>query len=408
MKTVGIIAEYNPFHNGHRYQIEEIRRRLDDPIIVAAMSGSFTQRGEPAVLDKFIRAQTAVGGGVDLVVELPFVYAVRSAQDFARGGVNILSSIGIDYLAFGSELDDIDAIKNAADLTDSDDLKLMLKEKLSEGQSYARAMREALSSSVVFQPNAMLAVEYMRALRSTAIKPLLIKRIGAAHDAQTIEGMISSASAIRAAIPDWTSISKAVDARTLEALRSNEPPSIEKLFLPLIIKIINGSTEELRSIYGMVEGLEYKLIGAARTVGNLDELIGSIVCRRYTRGRLQRLLLHLILELTVELVKKFDGVSYIRPLAFNERGRQLLRSIKNSGVPIVIKTARHLTTRALYNRLPTLENYQQMLAFDVRATDLRELLCPTPRAGLDFYRSISLTVLNNAVIECSNVSPPCK
>ena len=384
MTVVGIIAEYNPFHNGHRYQIEEIRRRLDDPIIVAVMSGSFTQRGAPAVLDKFIRAQSAVNGGIDLVVELPFIYAVRSAQDFARGGINILSAIGIDYLAFGSEIDDLQSIKKAADRIDSDDLKLALREKLSEGQSYARAMREALSSTVMDQPNSMLAVEYMRALRSTAIKPLLIKRIGSTHDAQTIDGMISSASAIRSSIPDWTSISKAVDARTLEALRSNEPPSTEKLFLPLVLKIINGSTEELRSIYGMVEGLEHKLIGTARTVGNLDDLIGSIVGRRYTRSRIQRLLIHLMLGLTAEHVKKFDGVSYIRPLAFNERGRQLLRSIKNSGVPMIIKTARHLTTRALYNHLSTLENYQQMLAFDMRSTDLRELLTATPRLGLDF------------------------
>ena len=384
MTVVGIIAEYNPFHNGHRYQTEEIRRRLDDPIIVAAMSGSFTQRGEPAVLDKFIRAQSAVNGGIDLVVELPFIYAVRSAQDFARGGINILSAIGIDYLAFGSEIDDLQSIKKAADRIDSDDLKLALREKLSEGQSYARAMREALSSTIMDQPNSMLAVEYMRALRSTAIKPLLIKRIGSTHDAQTIDGMISSASAIRSSIPDWTSISKAVDARTLEALRSNEPPSTEKLFLPLVLKIINGSTEELRSIYGMVEGLEHKLIGTARTVGNLDDLIGSIVGRRYTRSRIQRLLIHLMLGLTAEHVKKFDGVSYIRPLAFNERGRQLLRSIKNSGVPMIIKTARHLTTRALYNHLSTLENYQQMLAFDMRSTDLRELLTATPRLGLDF------------------------
>lgn len=387
MMTVGIIAEYNPFHNGHRYQIEEIRRRLDDPIIVAAMSGSFTQRGEPAVLDKFIRAQSAVSGGIDLVVELPFVYVVRSAQDFARGGVNILSAIGIDYLAFGSEIDDLQSIKKAANLIDSDDLKLRLKEKLSEGQSYARAMREALSSTAIFQPNAMLAVEYMRALRSTTIEPLLIKRIGAAHDARTVEGEIASASAIRAAIPDWSTISKTVDVQTVEALRSNDSPSIEKLFLPLRIKIINSSTEELRTIYGMVEGLENNLIRAARSTNTFDEFIQSMISRRYTRSRLQRLMIHLMLGLTVEHVKKFDGVNYIRPLAFNQRGRLLLKKLKASGVPIAIKTARHLTTRAMYNRLSTLEIYKQMLAFDVRSTDLRELLTATPHLGSDFINS---------------------
>ena len=384
MKAVGIIAEYNPFHNGHRYQLEEIRRRLDDPIIVAAMSGSFTQRGEPAILDKFIRAQTAVGGGVDLVVELPFVYAVRSAQDFARGGINILSAMGIDYLAFGSEVDDLQSIKKAADRIDSDDLKLLLKEKLSEGQSYARAMREALASDTVFQPNAMLAVEYMRALRSTAIEPLLIQRIGAAHDDKSVDGMIASASAIRAAIPDWSAISNAVGAQTLAALRENDAPSTEKLFLPLRIKIINSSTEELRSVFGMVEGLENKFIRAARSTNTFDEFFQSMISRRYTRSRLQRLMIHLMSGLTVEHVKQFDGVQYIRPLAFNERGRQLLKKIKSSGVPIAIKMARHLTTRSIYSYLSTFSDYKKMLAFDVRATDLRELLTATPHLGSDF------------------------
>ena len=384
MTTVGIIAEYNPFHNGHRYQIDEIRRRLDDPIIVAAMSGSFTQRGEPAVLDKFIRAQLAVGGGADLVVELPFLYAVRSAQDFARGAVNILSSVGIDRLAFGSEVDDIDAIKNAADRIDSVEVRSMLRDKLAEGQSYARAMREALRSTVVDQPNAMLAVEYMRALRSTAIEPLLIKRLGAAHDDRSVDGTILSASAIRSSLDDPSLISKAVDAPTLDALRSSEPPSIEKLFLPLIAKIIMSSTEELRSIYGMAEGLEHKLIRAARSTSTFNELIGSMVGRRYTRSRLQRLMIHVMTGLTTELVRQFDGTSYIRVLAFNERGRTVLRSIRGSGVIAVTKLARHLTTRMMYDRFSTLETYQQMLAFDVRATDLRELLCSTLRLGLDF------------------------
>ena len=388
MTTVGLIAEYNPFHNGHRYQLEEIRRRIEDATIVVVMSGSFTQRGEPAILDKFIRARAAVDGGADLVVELPFLYATRSAQEFARGGVKILSVPGIERLAFGSEIDDIESIKKAAEMIDGDELRLRLKEKLSAGQSYGRAMREALCSTVADQPNAMLAVEYIRALRSTAIEPLLIKRVGAAHDDRSIGGAIASASAIRAELtssaPDWSALSDVVDARTLEALRSSARPSIEKLFLPLATKIMMSSTEELRSIYGMVEGLEYKLIRAARSTSNYNELIGSMISRRYTRSRIQRLLLHVLTGLTADDVKTFDGEKYIRVLAFNDRGRQLLKKIKSSGAPIVVKTARHLTTRLMYDKLSTLETYQRMLAFDVRATDLRELLTEAPRPGKDF------------------------
>ena len=383
MTTVGIIAEYNPFHNGHRYQIAEIRRRLDDPTIAVAMSGSFTQRGEPAILDKFIRAQTAVDGGADLVVELPFIFSTRSAQDFARGGVKILSALGIDRLAFGSEVDDLQSIKKAAAMIDGDEIKLRLREKLSAGQSYARALRESLGLTVADQPNAMLAIEYLRALRSTTIEPLLIKRIGATHDDRSIEGTIASASAIRSRLPDFSSIAPTVARSTLEALRSTAQPSTEKLFLPLATKILMSTAEELRAIYGMTEGLEYKLIRAARSTTSLDGLIGSMISRRYTRSRIQRLILHVLTGLTAEDVKIFDGEFYIRPLAFNGRGRLLLRKIKSTAT-IVTKTAQHLTTRQMYDRLSMLETYQRMLALDVRATDLREFLTEAPRVGKDF------------------------
>ena len=385
MTTVGIIAEYNPFHNGHRYQLEEIRRRIENAAIIAVMSGSFAQRGEPAILDKFTRAQSAVGGGVDLVVELPFVFATRSAQDFARGGVGILSSLGVDRLAFGSEVDDLQSIKKAAALIDSDEVKARLRDNLAEGQAYAKALRSALATEVgeaILQPNSMLAIEYVRALQSTAIEPLLIKRVGTNHDDMSIGGSIASASAIRAALPDCSAIESVVDARTLQALSSADLPSSENMFLPLRMKLITSTTAELRSIAGMNEGLENKILRAARTASSFAEMIDTLVNRRYTRSRIRRLMLHVLIGLTADQLKQFDGVNYIRVLAFNERGRAILRSIRNCGVPVVTKLAQHLTTRSMYTRTP--DAYRQMLAFDVKATDLRELLCSTPRIGLDF------------------------
>ena len=388
--TIGLIAEYNPLHNGHRYQIEEIKRRFEDATIVAVMSGSFTQRGEPAILDKFIRARLAVDGGVDLVIELPFVFATRSAQDFARGGIGILSKLGVEQLAFGSEVDDLEAIKKAAALIDSEETKSKLRNNLADGQAYAKAIRAALATKVgeaILQPNAMLAIEYVRALQSTAIEPLLIKRIGASHDDCKITGSIASASAIRAALPNCSLIENVVDARTLQELRSADLPSVEKMFLPLRMKLINSTAEELRAIAGMNEGLENKIIRAARTASSYAEMIDMLVNRRYTRSRIRRLLLHTLLDLTAARIKQFDGVHYIRVLAFNERGQLILRTSKNSGVPVVTKLAQHLTTRSMYGRMSTLESYQQMLAFDVKAFELRELLCQTPRIGLDFTDS---------------------
>ena len=156
------------------------------------------------------------------------------------------------------------------------------------------------------------------------------------------------------------------------------------MFLPLQLKIINSTTEELRAIYGMSEGLENKIIRAAREYSTYADMLNALVSRRYTRSRIQRLMIRLMLKLKTEQIQKFDGVNYIRVLAFNERGREVLHSIKNCGVPVVTKLARHLTTRMMYDKLSTLETYQQMLAFDVKAFELRELLCPKPRLGRDF------------------------
>ena len=178
--VVGIIAEYNPFHNGHRYQIEQIRKRIKDAAIVAIMSGNFTQRGEPAIMDKFTRAALAINGGCDLVLELPFTSAVRSAQDFARGGVNLLKNLGIiDILAFGAETDDIEHLQIAAKQMNEPDFKNTLYDKLDTGISYANAICQTLSKltnipeKILCLPNIMLAIEYLRSLESTNIMPLL-------------------------------------------------------------------------------------------------------------------------------------------------------------------------------------------------------------------------------------------
>ena len=397
--VVGIIAEYNPFHNGHRYQIEQIRQRVENAAIVTVMSGNFTQRGEPAILDKFTRAELAVNGGCDLVLELPLTSAVRSAQDFARGGIDLLKNLNIvDILAFGAEMDDIELLKQVADRMNASDFKSTLHSKLNTGISYANAICQTLSKltsipeKILRLPNVMLAVEYLRALESTNIKPLLIPRVSAGHNDKVLHSDISSASSVRNSVysknPAWSEISKTMDSKTLNALRTADLPIMEDLFKPLLTKIVCSSASELRKIYGMNEGLENKLIQAAHTAQSIDEFIDFAVSRRYTRTRIQRLLLHLLTGLMEEQVKNFDATHYARILAFNQRGRELIKELKKSAqMPIITKITRHITSRVIYEQSHILEVYQRKLSLDIISSDIFSIIRRDIELGQDFTTS---------------------
>ena len=394
--VVGIIAEYNPFHNGHRYQIEQIRKRIKNAAIVAVMSGNFTQRGEPAILNKFTRAALAVNGGCDLVLELPFTSAVRSAQDFARGGVNLLKNLGIvDILAFGSELNDIEILKQAAERMNDTDFKNYLQDKLNTGISYANAVCQILSNltgtveKYLRLPNVMLAIEYLRALQSTNIEPLLIPRNAAQHNDKILHSSISSATSIRNALysksPDWGNISKNIDSKTLYALKSADLPIIEYLFRPLLTKIICSNVNELKNIYGMNEGLENRLINAIHSTQNFNEFLDFIVSRRYTRTRIQRLVIHLLTGLTKEQVKIFDETHYARILSFNQRGRELIKEIKKSSqIPLITKITRYITSQAIYERSNIFKVYQQKLSLDIISSDIFSITHRNIKLGQDF------------------------
>ncbi len=386
--AVGIIAEYNPFHAGHAYQIARIKN-FSDAEIVAVMSGSFTQRGEPAILDKWTRAKIAVANGVDLVFELPFVSAVRSAQDFARGGIRLLESLGVvDMLAFGAEVTDLSALKLAASAFGEKFFADELHALMSQGISYAAAVTKilarvtALDEKILRQPNTILAVEYLRALPEK-ISPLLIERRGAAYDDSTLHEKFSSASAIRNAIrqpsPPWQKISAQVDDETLTALRDEKISGLvdEKfLFRPLLTKLLTTTAADLRKIYGMTEGLEFRLLNAASTAKNFSEFVTLCVGRRFTTSRIRRLILHALLDVTGELIAELDGATCARVLAFNERGRILLKKIS---APVVTKVAKHLNRRDLTERTRILTPPQKILLLDVLATDLRAMLFEPPK-----------------------------
>ena len=295
--AVGIIAEYNPFHAGHKYQIEQVQKRFFDAEIVAVMSGNFSQRGEPTILDKFQRANLAVENGVDLVLELPFVSAVRSAQDFAKGAVRLLSKLGvIDKLAFGAETSDLKKIQTAAEILNAKNFSDKIKSEMSAGISYAAAVGKILP--VETAPNTILAVEYLRSLPKD-IEPILIPRIGANYNEKNLQENFSSASAIRAElykkITDWQKISKSVSQTTLKALQAEKISGLvrkENLFLPLIAKIFSTSTNDCKKIFGVREGIENLIFKSAKDAKNFSDLIEKITNRRYQTSRVKRLLLH--------------------------------------------------------------------------------------------------------------------
>ena len=383
--AVGIIAEYNPFHAGHAYQISEIKKFCDTEI-VAVMSGSFTQRGSPAILDKWTRASLAVSGGCDLVLELPFISAVRSAQDFARGGIKLLESLGVvDTLAFGAELADLSKLELAATVFNEKFFAEELRRLMAQGISYAAAVTKILAEvtqldeKILRQPNTILAIEYLRALPKN-FSPLLIKRIGAAYDDLTLHEEFSSASAIRAGLyknpPPWQKISAQVSDEMLKTLHGEKISGlVDENFLlrPIITKLLTSRVDELQKIYGMTEGLEYRLLNVLKSlcISHYALLIEFLVGRRYTASRIRRLLLYFLLDVTAEMVAELDATTCVRVLAFNERGRALLKKISS---PIITKLTKHLNRRDLYERRRTLEPYQKILLLDVLATDLREIL----------------------------------
>ncbi|MCR5833360.1 MAG: nucleotidyltransferase family protein [Selenomonadaceae bacterium] len=384
--AVGIITEYNPFHCGHAYQIAEIKKFSDAPII-AVMSGNFTQRGEPAILDKHTRARLAVKNGCDLIFELPFTSAVRSAQDFARGAIRLLTSLGVvDTLAFGAEISDLSALKLAAKSFDEKFFAEELRRQMSQGMSYAAAVTKILSGvtgldeKILRQPNTILAIEYLRALPEK-ISPLLIKRIGAAYNDLTLHEKLSGASAIRLALrkssPPWENLSAQVDEETLTILRKEKNADLVDenfLYRPIMTKLLTARADMLKKIYGMTEGLEYRLLNVSGK--NFSEVVTNLVGRRYTASRIRRLLLHFLLNVTAEEIAETEGAICARVLAFNERGRILLKKI---AVPIVTKLTKHLNRRDIIERRRQLEPYQKILLADVLSSNLRAMLFRTPR-----------------------------
>lgn len=384
---IGIVAEYNPFHNGHAYHLAAAKKVVGDTPVIAVMSGNFVQRGIPALTDKWSRAEIAVKNGVDLVLELPTIFACRSAEHFARGAVKIIESTGcVTHLSFGCETADISLLEQAAQIAidNSSDTQI----ELAKGLSYAAAMGIALSrnnpilAKVVEQPNNILAIEYLKQINilKTELVPVPVSRIFAMYNDKEIISNVASATAIRHEFLEYglnKAIANAVSAPTFSKLTQL---NIEKrlghrqenldLLLSFLLKQI--SPAYIAKCSECSEGLENKIAKAANT-SSWSEAVALIKSKRYPETRINRLLLQILLSSQETTFREAisDEPSYLRVLAFNDRGRQLLKRMRSTAtLPILTKLGRNVfASENQHNK-----NFISSLKIDLAATTLFSLL----------------------------------
>lgn len=335
MKVAGIVAEYNPFHNGHRYQIDQTRANGATHII-AVMSGNFVQRGDVAAFDKFQRAKAALKNGVDLVLCLPTAASVATAQKFASSAIELLNACGIcDVISFGSESGDTDLIKTTAKALLNPELDGEIKTALSTGMSYATARQSALQklygnkiAQTIANPNDLLGIEYVRALYdlSSDIMPIAIKRIGAEHDSDKISDSIASASKLREMISNSLDISDFCPCNEF-----SNAASVNKGERAIISRLRRLSAADYGRLCDVSEGLHNRLYDAVQNGESLDEIYALCKTKRYAHSRIRRLVINAALG-----IYERPHNSCIRVLGFTLKGAELLKYIKQNGtLPVV-------------------------------------------------------------------------
>ena len=346
-KTVGIICEYNPFHSGHRYQIEEMRR-LGFDRVVCVMSGNTVQRGEFAVADKYARAEMAVKGGADLVLELPCPYSASSAEFFALAGVRILDSAEVDAICFGSECGDMEKLQKAADICDSDTFVEIYKNNISAGIGSVKAYFEAYKSisgeELPGGANDILGISYLRALKkeNSKIEPIALKRKGSGYREESISNMDEhpSATMLRKYLCENGADDKfkeIVPKETLEALASaNAPVRMSNLDGAIIAHLRLVDSARLEGIADVGGGLGEKILSSSHDVTTYEELVSAVSGKNYTEARVRRAILNILLGVTLDDLKAYPA--YTTVLGFNEKGKEILSSLrKKDKIPFLTK-----------------------------------------------------------------------
>jgi predicted nucleotidyltransferase len=355
MISAGIIVEYNPFHNGHLYHLKQTRKKTNADVVIAVMSGQFLQRGEPALVSKWARTNMALKAGVDLVIELPYTFCTQKAEKFAEGAVYLLTSLQADFICFGSESGNIDTFTNTINFISNheSDYNRFIRQFMNEGVSYPKAASLAFQQLApsrdlldLSKPNNILGYHYVKALQEIGSKtvPMTIERIHAGyHDQQLSSAKISSATSIRKTL---------AENRTLDHIQSHIPDTTyqelsafyqkyntfafwENFWPFLKYRFSHSEPNELKDIYEVEEGMEYRLIRFAQEATSFKDFMEMIKTKRYTWTRLQRACVHILTNTKKEKMRN-KVPEYIRVLGFNQLGRQYLKEKKERiSLPII-------------------------------------------------------------------------
>ncbi len=352
MKTVGLITEYNPFHNGHQFHIEKTREICQADAVIALMSGNYVQRGDVAIFNKSARAIAAIKGGADLVLELPTVCAMQSAEFFAKNSVFLLNALGcVDFISFGVENNNIELIKSISDLLINEpvDFSNRLKDLSSSGVSFPLARKTAISEflgkeagNFISEPNNILAVEYCKALKlqNSGITPIAISRKGVGHNSEAASSCFASATHIRGLLENG-SFDEAFSYMPVfckDIFKNEKKHSIKNMEKAIISNIIKTSAEQLKNTPDVTEGIENRIKAKALIATSIDALADEIKTKRYTHSRIRRILLSAYLGITD--CDRNALPPYIKILAHNETGQQLIQQIKKAAsLPLVRNTS---------------------------------------------------------------------
>ncbi|GCF92317.1 UPF0348 protein [Enterococcus florum] len=346
MQSCGIIVEYNPFHNGHKYHAEQARRLSQADVVIAVMSGNFLQRGEPAIMDKWARTEAALKNGVDLVVELPFSWSVQSADYFAQGGVKLLQAMNCDALCFGTDGDDsFDYQAYGKYFIEHQEHIDMLFQRLPVGMSYpekmAEVVRQVFPKAQEFPPNHILGLSYAKEnakyVRPMKLFPLQRKDQGY-HDPRLVEQQFASATAIRQGLIRGENIEQYVPSATAENLW--KPITWDSFWPYLTYQLTVASVEELQTIYQMNEGIEHRIKSAKKTT--FSAFLDLVKSKRYTKTRLQRLLIYSLLQVKQKEIQAEQSTTMLHILGFTKSGQQFLNLHKKKfRLPIAAKIGQY-------------------------------------------------------------------
>ena len=386
-KVLGIVAEYNPFHNGHLYQLNYSKKITNSKYSVAVISGNFTQRGSTSLIDKWSKAEIAIKNGIDLVIELPLLYSISSAENFADGAIKILNSLGIvDYISFGTESGDISSLKTISDIlvSEPEKYKSFLTAELNKGLSFPKARANALSmylhnskvnANILSSPNNILGVEYLKALKkyNSNIQPIAISRREADYNSTSFSNNIASATAIRNLVNNksFDIINNLLPISSLEILMEEIKNGHMVIDLSVFEKEIiynlrKMSVDEIRNLPDVSEGLEFAIKNAANSCNSIVEFLNIVKSKRYTSTRLQRILLYTLLGITkkdMEISKK--TLPYVRVLGFNDNGKNLISEIyrRNTKINIITSVKKFLDNNSN-------KNLRRILDIDIFSTNV--------------------------------------